>query len=72
MVLRWEVPRVCNEVAHMAWVLRVALFGMQAAGYTGKVKIGMDVAASEFLTKDGKYDLNFKEKDNNGSQVLSP
>jgi len=29
------------------------------AGYTGKVKIGMDVAASEFF-KDGKYDLNFK------------
>lgn len=45
---------------------------MQAAGYTGKVKIGMDVAASEFLTKEGQYDLNFKEKDNDGSQVLTP
>lgn len=29
------------------------------AGYIGKVKIGMDVAASEFF-KEGKYDLNFK------------
>jgi len=29
------------------------------AGYTGKVMIGMDVAASEFF-KDGNYDLNFK------------
>ncbi|KAJ3116952.1 Enolase [Physocladia obscura] len=29
------------------------------AGYTGKVEIGMDVAASEFY-KDGKYDLDFK------------
>lgn len=29
------------------------------AGYIGKVKIGMDVAASEFY-KNGKYDLNFK------------
>lgn len=29
------------------------------AGYTGKVEIGMDVAASEFF-KDGKYDLDFK------------
>ena len=29
------------------------------AGYTGKVRIGMDVAASEFF-KDGNYDLNFK------------
>merc|ERR1712241_907053 len=27
------------------------------AGYTGKIKIGMDVAASEFF-KDGKYDLD--------------
>lgn len=32
---------------------------IEKAGYTGKVKIGMDVAASEFF-KDGKYDLNFK------------
>ena len=31
----------------------------------------MDVAASEFLTKDGKYDLDFKTKDNDGSQVKS-
>lgn len=33
------------------------------AGYTGKVKIGMDVAASEFCRKSGeefKYDLDFK------------
>ena len=29
------------------------------AGYTAKVQIGMDVAASEFY-KDGKYDLDFK------------
>jgi len=29
------------------------------AGYTGKIKIGMDVAASEFF-KAPKYDLNFK------------
>ncbi|VAH98561.1 unnamed protein product [Triticum turgidum subsp. durum] len=32
------------------------------AGYTGKVVIGMDVAASEFYSeKDQTYDLNFKE-----------
>lgn len=35
------------------------------------MKIGMDVAASEFMTEDKKYDLNFKVKDNDGSQVLS-
>ncbi|KAK9857982.1 hypothetical protein WJX84_008477, partial [Apatococcus fuscideae] len=34
-----------------------------SAGYTGKVKIGMDVAASEFYNKeDGKYDLDFKNQ----------
>jgi enolase len=42
-----------------------------AAGYTGKVKIGMDVAASEFFTKDKQYDLNFKTQPNDGSQVRS-
>lgn len=38
------------------------------AGYTGKVKLGMDVAASEFFKHD-KYDLDFKTKDNDGSQL---
>lgn len=33
---------------------------IEKAGYTGKVKIGMDVAASEFYTEDKKYDLDFK------------
>jgi enolase len=32
---------------------------IENAGYTGRVKIGMDVAASEFF-KDNQYDLNFK------------
>jgi enolase len=41
------------------------------AGYTDKVKIGMDVAASEFFTSDGKYDLDFKTKNNDKSEVKS-
>ncbi|KAK4843716.1 hypothetical protein QYF36_011736 [Acer negundo] len=44
---------------------------IEKAGYTGKIKIGMDVAASEFFTKDGKYDLNFKKQPNDGAHVLS-
>eukprot|EP00897_Mesotaenium_endlicherianum_P010473 jgi/Mesen1/9454/ME000627S08847 len=44
---------------------------IEKAGYTGKVKLGMDVAASEFLTKDGRYDLDFKEQPNDGSKILS-
>jgi len=38
------------------------------AGYTDKVKIGMDVAASEFFS-DGKYDLDFKTPNNDKSQI---
>ncbi|PON52960.1 Enolase [Trema orientale] len=41
------------------------------AGYTGKVVIGMDVAASEFYGSDKTYDLNFKEENNDGSQKIS-
>ncbi|KAH9722443.1 Enolase 1 [Citrus sinensis] len=44
---------------------------IEKAGYTGKIKIGMDVAASEFFTKDGNYDLNFKKQPNDGAHVLS-
>ncbi|KAF8923518.1 enolase 3, isoform 1, partial [Dissophora ornata] len=40
------------------------------AGYTDKVKIGMDVAASEFY-KDGKYDLDFKNPESDASQHLT-
>ncbi len=38
------------------------------AGYTGKVEIAMDVAASEFF-KDGKYDLDYKNPDSYGNMV---
>jgi len=41
------------------------------AGYTGKVEIGMDVAASEFF-KDGSYDLDFKNPNSDKSQWLTP
>lgn len=34
-----------------------------------QIKIGMDVAASEFYTKDGNYDLDFKKQPNDGSHV---
>jgi len=47
--------------------LDLVVEAIEKAGYTGKVKIGMDVAASEFLTKDGMYDLDFKTENNDGS-----
>ncbi|KAJ3310953.1 phosphopyruvate hydratase, partial [Blyttiomyces sp. JEL0837] len=40
------------------------------AGYTDKIKIAMDVAASEFY-KEGKYDLDFKNPDSDASKHLS-
>lgn len=41
---------------------------IEKAGYTGKVKIGMDVASSEFFCEDKTYDLNFKVQPNDGTQ----
>jgi len=40
---------------------------IEKSGYTDKVIIGMDCAASEFFS-DGKYDLDFKNKNNDGSE----
>ena len=45
-------------------LLKVAI---ENAGYTGKIKIGMDVAAAEFYTEDKMYDLDFKTENNDGS-----
>jgi len=43
--------------------LDILVKAIEKAGYTGKIKIGMDVAASEFYDeKEKKYDLNNKEK----------
>ncbi|XP_053609198.1 enolase [Plodia interpunctella] len=42
---------------------------IQQAGYTGKIEIGMDVAASEFF-KNGSYDLDFKNPKSNPADYL--
>ncbi|CAH8568079.1 unnamed protein product [Schistosoma turkestanicum] len=44
---------------------------IKIAGYTGKVEIGMDCAASEYY-KNGKYDLDFKNPQSAESTWLSP
>jgi enolase len=43
---------------------------IEKAGYTGKIKIGMDVAASEFR-KGEKYDLDFKNPNSNEAEWIS-
>merc|ERR1712168_809725 len=50
--------------------LELVKVAIEKAGYTGKVKIGMDVAASEFC-KNGKYDLDFKNKGSDPSTWIS-
>lgn len=41
--------------------LQLIVEAIQLSGYTGKIEIGMDVAASEMYKKDQKkYDLDFK------------
>ena len=49
--------------------VELLMSAIEKAGYLDKVKIGMDVASSEFLTKDGKYDLDFKNP--GGKQQLT-
>jgi enolase len=44
---------------------------IEEAGYVDKVKIGMDVAASEFFTEDKKYNLDFKSKNPDPSHIKS-
>eukprot|EP00931_Biecheleriopsis_adriatica_P088489 TRINITY_DN627_c0_g1_i1.p1 TRINITY_DN627_c0_g1~~TRINITY_DN627_c0_g1_i1.p1 ORF type:complete len:792 (-),score=213.65 TRINITY_DN627_c0_g1_i1:61-2436(-) len=46
--------------------LDVLMEAIKKSGHEGKVKIGTDVAASEFY-KDGKYDLDFKNPDSKPS-----
>lgn len=51
--------------------LNLVVEAIAQAGYTGKVVIGMDVAASEFHMPDGRYDLNFKATPNDGKGALT-
>jgi len=49
----------------------LCMSAIQKAGYEGQIELAMDVASSEFFTKDGKYDLDFKTPNNAGDQVLT-
>lgn len=52
--------------------LNLLMAAIDAAGYTGKIEIGMDVAASEFWRPEEKvYDLAFKNDTVDKSQWLS-
>jgi enolase 1/2/3 len=51
--------------------LELLQLAIEKAGYTDKVRLGMDVAASEFFV-DGKYDLDFKSPEGVEHEVLEP
>nr|XP_054768788.1 enolase-like [Lytechinus pictus] len=50
--------------------LNLIMEAIKKAGYDNKIKIGMDVAASEFY-RDGKYDLDFKNPTTDPSRFIS-
>jgi enolase len=50
--------------------LELCKVAIEKAGYTGKIKIAMDVAAAEFY-KDGLYDLDFKNPDSDKTKHLT-
>merc|ERR1719352_2212486 len=62
----FAVPVLDNNEA-----LDVLMEAIKASGHEAKVKLGTDVAASEFWTEDKKYDLDFKTKPNDGSMKKS-
>jgi enolase len=49
--------------------LEILMQAIKDSGYEHQIKIGLDVAASEFKTQEGNYDLNFK--DSNNPQIIS-
>ncbi|EZG72778.1 enolase [Gregarina niphandrodes] len=50
--------------------LNLLVEAIKAAGHDGKIKIGTDIAASEFFKEGGLYDLDFKNKDSDKSKWL--
>jgi len=58
----FAVPVLDNNEA-----LDVLMEAIKNSGHEAKVKLGTDVAASEFWTEDKMYDLDFKTKPNDGS-----
>jgi len=53
--------------------LELLVTAIEKAGYTGKIKIGMDVAASEFYTEASRtYDLEYKSTQKSGTGTKTP
>ncbi|KAF4553951.1 Enolase [Elsinoe fawcettii] len=63
---------VAPDASNPDEVLQLITKAIEEAGYTGKVKIAMDVASSEFYKADvKKYDLDFKNPNSDQSKWLT-
>jgi enolase len=60
-------PNILNNEEGLE-LLKTAI---EKAGYTGRIQIGMDVAASEFCKEGFKYDLDFKNPNSDPKLWLS-
>jgi enolase len=61
---------VAPDIQTAEEALELITEAIEAAGYTGKMNIAMDVASSEFY-RDGKYDLDFKNPDSDKSKWVT-
>ena len=63
---------VAPDIQTAEEALELITDAIESAGYTGKVKIAMDVASSEFYKEeDKKYDLDFKNPDSDKSKWIT-
>lgn len=69
LLLRCYSGTHCNPSSNLP-ALELLKTAISKAGYSDKVVIGMDVAASEFY-REGKYDLDFKSPDD-PSRYITP
>lgn len=63
---------VAPDIQTAEEALELISAAIEQTGYTGKVKIAMDVASSEFYKADAKkYDLDFKNPDSDKSKWVT-
>ncbi|GMM47282.1 phosphopyruvate hydratase [Pichia kluyveri] len=61
---------VAPDISTAQEALDLIVEAIEKAGYTGLIKIAMDSASSEFF-KNGKYDLDYKNPNTDGSKAIT-
>ena len=63
---------VAPDIQTAEEALELITESIEKAGYTGKIKIAMDVASSEFYNEEAnKYDLDFKNPESDKTKWLT-